>query len=244
MLSRKKSRFKPIFKPILKLRDNVQNRQKILKFKKSKWNTFLKFYLNKLKNFRKFKCLDQPKHFVTRYGTRGASYNKRFKTTLQAGKKFRIFYGNLLKKSLKEKIKISINKKNRTSTRIEPETVLLQFFESRLDVVLYRAKFAPTIRSAQQLLLHGKISVNEKKVNTKTYLLKKGDIIKMNFNSLNLYEVHVLNCTKWAIPPKYLLINYRTLQIVFLGDLQSYNLSNEFSFNLRIQKILTHYYRQ
>jgi hypothetical protein len=54
--------------------------------------------------------LDQSKYFVTKFGTRYVSYNKRFKNTLQAGKKFRIYFGNLLKKYFKKKIKVVFNK--------------------------------------------------------------------------------------------------------------------------------------
>lgn len=103
MSLQKKNRFKPTFKQFLKLRENIQNRQKILKFKKKKWKSFLKFYINKLKNFKKFKPLDHSRYFVTKYGTRGVGYNKRFRDTLQASKRFRIFYGNLAKKYLKKK---------------------------------------------------------------------------------------------------------------------------------------------
>lgn len=240
-----KNRFRPIFKQFIKLRENVQNRQKLTKFKKKKWESFLKFYLNKLKNFRKFKALDHSKYFVTKYGTRGVGYDKRFRDTLHAGKRLRIFYGSLLKKYFKQKIKTTLKKKESNSKNVKRlETTFLQLFESRLDIVLYRAKFAPSVRSARQLILHGKVYVNEKQVKSKAYDLKKGDIIKLSFDCLELYENNIINSIKWSIPPKYLVINYRTLQILFLGDVTSTNLANEFSFNLRLQKVLVNYPRQ
>ena len=241
MSLRKKNRFKPIFKQSLKLRENVQNRQKILKFKKKKWTSFLTFYSNKLKNYKKFKPLDHSKYFVAKYGTRGTGYNKRFRDTLQAGKRLRIFYGNLLKKYFKKKIKLALNKKK---SILKIENTFLYLFESRLDTVLYRAKFAPTIRSARQLILHGKVCVNQTQVKNKAYNLKKGDIINLNLNCLNLYENHIINSIKWPIPPKHLLINYRTLQILFINNIESTNIANEFLFNLKLQKILVNYYKQ
>ncbi len=245
MFLKKKSRFKPIFKQLIKLRDNIQERQKILKFKKKKWKPFLKFYLNKLKTFKKFKPLDHSKYFVTKYGTRGVSYNKRFRDTLQSGKKLRLFYGGLLKKYFKQKISSTLNEKNfRAKNLAKIETIFLQSFESRLDVVLYRSKFAPTVRSARQLILHGKVYVNQIQVKSKVYNLKNGDIISLNLDCINLYENHIVNSIKWKIPPKHLLINYRTLQILFLGNIKSVNLAMEFSFNLRLQKILINYSRQ
>jgi len=182
---------------------------------------------------------------VTKFGTRGVSYSKRFRDTLQAGKKLRIFYGNLLKKYFKKKIKSTLKKKRPKSQNLKKiEIVFLRFFESRLDTVLYRAKFTPTVRSAQQLILHGKVYVNQQRVKNRAYNLKNGDIISLDFNCLNLYENHIITSIKWATPPKHLLINYRTLQILFLGNVESTNLSCEFPFNLRLQKILVNYSMQ
>lgn len=242
MSFQKKSRFRPIFKQFIKLRENVQNRRKLIKFKRKKWESFLRFYLNKLKNFRKFKALDHSKYFVTKYGTRGVGYNKRFRNTLQAGKRLRLFYGSLLKKYFKQRISESVKKKRSSLKKLE--TVFVQLFESRLDTVLYRAKFAPSIRSARQLILHGKVYVNEKRVKNKAYSLKKGDVIRLDFSCLELYENNIINSIKWPLPPKHLVINYRTLQILFLGEITSTNLANEFSFNLQLQKVLVNYPRQ
>lgn len=241
----KKKRFRPIFKQFIRLRANIQSYKKLLKLKKNKWKPFLKFYFNKLKNFKKYKSLDQSKYFVTKFGTRDVSYNKRFKNTLQAGKKFRIYYGNLLKKYLKKKIKIVLNKlpSNRKDTVVIEET-FLNFFESKLDNVLYRAKFALTVRNARQLILHGKVYVNQKQIKNKAYILQNGDIVNLNFNALNLYEHNTLNSLKWAIPPKHIIINYHILQIIFLGDVKLTSITNEFSFNLKLQKILIKYFRQ
>ena len=236
-----KNRFKSIFKQSLRLRENVQNRQKILKFKKKKWKSFLIFYSNKLKNYKKFKPLDHSKYFVTKYGTRGVSYNKRFRDTLHAGKRLRLFYGNLLKKYFKKKVKLTLNQKR---SILKVENTFLHFFESRLDTVLYRAKFAPTVRSARQLILHGKVYVNQIQVKSKAYNLKKGDIVSLSLDCLNLYENYIIESIKWPIPPKHLLINYKTLQILFIENLKSTNIASEFLFNLRLQKILVNYSKQ
>ena len=241
MLLKKKNRFKPLFKQLLKLRENVQNRKKVLKFNKNKWELFLTFYLKKLKRYKKFKPLDQSKYFVTRHGNRGVSYNKRFRDTLQTGKRLKIFYGNLLKKYLKKKIKLALNQKKYI---LRTENTFLHIFESRLDTVLYRAKFATTIRCARQLILHGKVYVNQTQVKSKAYNLRNGDIVSLNLDCLDLYESHIVVSAKWPIPPKHLLINYRTLQILFIDNIITTNIASEFSFNLRLQKVLVNYSRQ
>ena len=55
MFGEKKNRFKPLYKQFIKLRENVQNREKILNFKKKKWSNLLFYYKRSLKRFNKFK---------------------------------------------------------------------------------------------------------------------------------------------------------------------------------------------
>jgi len=56
-------------------------------------------------------------------------------------------------------------------------TLLLQYLECRLDNVLFRAGFSVTRRQSRQLVKHGHILVNDKKVDIPSYILKEGDII-------------------------------------------------------------------
>ena len=56
-------------------------------------------------------------------------------------------------------------------------TVLLQFLESRLDNILFRAGFATTRKQARQIVNHGHVLVNGKKVDIPSYLVKPGDVI-------------------------------------------------------------------
>ena len=55
--------------------------------------------------------------------------------------------------------------------------ILLQLLESRLDCVLYRLGFAPTIPSARQIVNHGHIYVNKKLINIPSFICSQGDII-------------------------------------------------------------------
>ena len=56
---------------------------------------------------------------------------------------------------------------------------LIAILESRLDTVIYRAKFAPTVFSARQMINHGHIKVNKKKVNISSYIVRDADIIEV-----------------------------------------------------------------
>jgi small subunit ribosomal protein S4 len=57
---------------------------------------------------------------------------------------------------------------------------LIGLLESRLDAVVYRAKLAPTVFSARQLVSHGHINVNGKRVKISSYRVKPGDVITVS----------------------------------------------------------------
>ena len=63
---------------------------------------------------------------------------------------------------------------------------LIALLESRLDTVIYRGKFAPTVFAARQLINHGHIRVNKKKVNISSYLVKETDVIEVKDKSKKL----------------------------------------------------------
>ena len=56
-------------------------------------------------------------------------------------------------------------------------TLLLELLEARLDCVIYRLGFAPTIPAARQIVNHGHVLVNNKKLDIAGFICKKGDII-------------------------------------------------------------------
>ena len=63
---------------------------------------------------------------------------------------------------------------------------MIALLESRLDTVVYRAKLAPTVFAARQLINHGHIRVNKKRVNVSSYLLKDTDQVEVNDKSKKL----------------------------------------------------------
>lgn len=86
--------------------------------------------------------------------------------------------------------------------------VLLQILEMRLDNTIFRLGIAPTIPAARQLVNHGHITVNEKKLNICSYQCKPGDVIKVNNNnkSKNLVEKY-LNYPGLTSIPNHLEFN-------------------------------------
>ena len=63
---------------------------------------------------------------------------------------------------------------------------MIALLESRLDTIVYRAKLAPTVFSARQLINHGHIKVNKKKVNISSYVVRESDVIEVNEKSKKL----------------------------------------------------------
>lgn len=67
---------------------------------------------------------------------------------------------------------------------------LVKLLEQRLDNVVYRLGFAPTRRSARQMVTHGHFKVNNNKVNIPSYHVKVGDVIQVRDKSKQLDIIH------------------------------------------------------
>lgn len=240
MILKKKNLFKPIYKKLIKLRENIQNREKIIKFKRKKWKQFIKNYKRKIKWYKKFKPQDQTRYLVSKFPNRGTSYQKRFRDTLHSVKKFEFFYGGISRKYMKKQIQLTLSKRRKNE---KFTTFFFKLFESRLDTVLYRSKICSSIRNARQLIVHGKTFVNNTIVKSSSYLLKNGDLISIHPKYYKLIENNIRRAQTWPIPPKHLIINYKTMQIIFT-ELSNTNFSINFPFNLNIEKIIVNYQRQ
>ena len=228
----KKSIPKLKYKKFLKLRQNVQNRPKLLKFKAKKWQNIILKSRRDLKNPLKLKNIDQLGYFVPKF-TDFFAY--KYRSDLYIKQKIIYFYGYLKKKYLK-----SIIKKIRKKTNLS--YFLVKLLESRLDSVLYRSHFVSSFRDARQLISHGHVFVNGNKIITSSFVLSDGDVISLSKNVHRLIEKKVLNSSLVPITPKYLQVNYKIFHIIFLGNLKINQLVNQFSFWVSF-KTLTEFYR-
>ena len=98
-------------------------------------------------------------------------------TQLREKQKLKAVYGLLTEKALLKAYKKANRSKEPTST------VLIQLLESRLDVVVYRLKLAPTIFSAQQMVSHRHITVDGKIVNIRSFTVKPGMKVELKNSS-------------------------------------------------------------
>jgi small subunit ribosomal protein S4 len=231
-----KKRYKPFYKQFLRLRQNIQDRSKLFKFKKQKWQRFQQYSKNQLEVYKRFKVKDQYQLSVSKFASRGNSFQRKFRNTLYQRKLFGLFYGGLRKKYFKKAILKSINTRN----FIDFKYNALKFFESRLDTVLYRASFSLSIKEASQLILHGHVLVNGRPVQTKSYILKTNDLIDITptLKSRSLVKKSLDRSNFWPTPPKHLLINYQTLQVLFVYSDDS-NLMPVFNHYLHLNAVIT-----
>lgn len=225
---------KPFYKQFLRLKTNVQNRSKLNSLKKKKWLTFQKYLNNSLKFFKRYKFKDQFRLFVNRFASRGNSFKKKYKNNLHERKLFILFYGTLKKNYLKKNIKVLLKtSKNNVIYNV------IEFFESRLDTVLFRSGFCLSISEARKFILQKHVFVNKRLVKTSSYLLKPNDLIEIstNIKSRNLVKKKLLTPKLWYTVSKHLLINYNTLQILFLYN-NKYNLRPVFNHYLNLNSVV------
>ncbi|MCS6999747.1 MAG: 30S ribosomal protein S4 [Bacteroidota bacterium] len=91
---------------------------------------------------------------------------------------------------------------------------LIQLLESRLDALVYRAGFAPTIYAARQYVRHGHIEVNGKRVDIPSYRVKPNDVIQVREKSRKLECFQ--NAIRTAQPVPYLEVSKADLSAKYL----------------------------
>ena len=91
-----------------------------------------------------------------------------FGTQLMAKQQLKGYYGNIGEKQFRKYYEEASRRRGDTSQN------LIELLERRLDAVVYRAKFVPTVFAARQIVSHGHIRVNGKRVNIGSYQVRDG----------------------------------------------------------------------
>ena len=131
-------------------------------------------------------------------------------TQLAAKQKMKFYYGNMNERQFRNMYRKALNKKGNTSEN------LIGFLERRLDSVIYRAKFATTVFSARQLINHGHIRVNGKKVNIPSYLVKEEDTIEVKDKSKELTMIIGSLLNKEREIPEYIQMDEKNKKVKFI----------------------------
>ena len=114
------------------------------------------------------------------HGKRRRSKLSDFGVQLRAKQKLKGYYGNITERQFLRVYKEAVRMKGDTSEN------LIGLLERRLDAVIYRAMFVPTVFAARQFVNHGHILVNGKRVNVPSYKVQPGDTIEVRDKSKQL----------------------------------------------------------
>ncbi len=117
---------------------------------------------------------------------------------LNAKQKLKSYYGNINERQFRNVYRKALKKKGDTTEN------LVGLLETRLDTIIYRAKFAPTVFSARQLINHGHFKVNKKKVNISSYTVKENDLIEVKDKSKTLLIIEGCLNSKERDVPEYI----------------------------------------
>ena len=120
---------------------------------------------------------------------------------LQAKQKLKCYYGNMNERQFRNVYRKALQKKGNTTENF------IGLLERRLDTVIYRAKFAITVFAARQLINHGHVRVNGKKVNIASYLVTEKDTIEIKDKSKELVVVAGALVSKEREIPDYIQLD-------------------------------------
>jgi small subunit ribosomal protein S4 len=133
-----------------------------------------------------------------------------FGVQLMAKQKLRGYYGNISEKQFRKYYEEAVRRKGDTSEN------LIELLERRLDAVCYRMKFAITPFAARQFVSHGHLTVNGKKVNVASFLVRDGDVIEVKPQSKQLAVVLDSAQSTERDVPEYLEVDHRAMKGSFM----------------------------
>ena len=139
------------------------------------------------------------------HGQRASAKPSDYKIQLQAKQKLKSYYGNLNERQFRNVYKEAARRKGHTGEN------LVGILESRLDAVIYRAKFANTVFQARQLINHGHVKVNGKRVNISSFYLNENDEVEIKDSSKQLNMILSASSSKEREVPDYLVSDQKKL---------------------------------
>ena len=129
---------------------------------------------------------------------------------LQAKQKLKGYYGNINERQFRNIYKKAAMQKGDTGEN------LIGLLERRLDSVVYRARFSTTVFSARQLINHGHVKVNGKKVNIGSYVVSEEDTIEIRDKSKQLAFIDIALANKERETPEYILMDEKNKKVTFV----------------------------
>ena len=129
---------------------------------------------------------------------------------LQAKQKLKGYYGNIGEKKFHHYYEDAERRKGDTSEN------LIGLLERRLDAVVYRAKFVPTVFAARQFINHGHVRVNGIRVNIPSYQMNEGDVVEVRDKSKAMALVLEAMASPEREVPEYIAVEERKMAATFV----------------------------
>ena len=147
-------------------------------------------------------------------GSHGQGIRRRklsdFGIHLRAKQKLKGYYGNITEKQFRRIYGDAVSAKGDTSEN------LIGLLEQRLDAVVYRMKFVPTVFAARQFVGHGHVKVNGHRVNIPSYRVSEGDVIEVREKSRQMPLLLEAIDSPERDVPAYLEVDYDKMRGTFL----------------------------
>jgi small subunit ribosomal protein S4 len=144
------------------------------------------------------------------HGQRRKGKMSDFGTQLRAKQKLKGYYGDLTEKQFRRIYADAERLRGDTSEQ------LIGLLERRLDAVVYRSKFVPTIWAARQFVNHGHVLVNGQRVNIASYRVKEGDVVQIRERSRQITLVLEAVQSAERDVPDYLAVDHSKMTAEFI----------------------------
>ena len=125
-----------------------------------------------------------------------------FGIQLMAKQKLKGYYGNIGEKQFRKYYAEAVRRRGDTGEN------LVGILETRLDAVIYRMKFVPTVFAARQFVSHGHVKVNGRRVTIPSFLVKDGDQIEVKEKSKQMGLVLEAVASTERDVPDYVEVNH------------------------------------
>jgi small subunit ribosomal protein S4 len=138
------------------------------------------------------------------HGQRRKSKVSDYGTQLLAKQQLRFYYGNITEKQFRRIYAEADRRKGNTAEN------LIGLLECRLDAMVYRSKLAPTPFAARQLVNHGHVKVNGRRVNIPSFLVRVDDLVELRDKAKNMALVLEAMDSKERDVPDYIAMDKAT----------------------------------
>jgi len=144
------------------------------------------------------------------HGQRRAKKLSDYGTQLQAKQKLKGYYGNITEKQFRRYYADAVRRPGDTGEN------MIGLLERRLDAVVFRAKFVPTPFAARQLVSHGHVKVNGRRVTIASYLVKEGDVLELSGKAKEMALVLEASKSPERDTPDYIEVDHHKMTAKYL----------------------------